>query len=748
MKHRITLPLLLTATALMFSCTTVHNDTSNVSVNVDDKETYVIDESHRLIAGNFTTEKGTTIHFDEYGVDENPSSGLIEIAGFGSICLQTFIDRIYAVRVYSDGEGEYDITAGPTPNSNQYFNRSFKEDGEMFLKNNSQNATLLYFSIFNRKETPLKIKKIEIEYEVVSTDKALKQALNNIRDVDETFDWGRKFNPYSNNSIDPSIIPSNRKVVQIMKESEYPAAPGSYLFGYEVYDTDSAGNARKLLYTKTATLNITGENIRYMDGRQICTFHIPGENGEDKLYYVQGHYGEFDLSSLPEECKTYNWDSPYNDDLYIRNDPHFYPVFNVVGASSSKDGDGCEPVSFTYSYQERGFSMPNPIMEPGYVFGGWYLDRECTMLFDESLPQSGNVTLYAKCIESDTDAKRVYYHKADGSLINRVDYLYDDGSKLMLPSVSDIASEYKEDPSPTYRFNAIVGSSHLGIYKDTYKQNGVVTIEGDKISYDDFKDYDEDIHMYIGDVIKHMEDITTFDFIRKDVEGNNLFLHALTPSTYSAETDFSIPSHDIPYNNWEYDDSKAEKIERTGQFFCTDEKKAYIYDSGTLGGIASYGYANAEMEKPLYGILRHESARKVGRRAFFNRYGLKGTYFPKYAVEFDIEAYANTRFNGLLSLPKTLTKIGDRCFIGSEGISVVCLPKTLKTVGTDAFSRGRYNVTTRSFEGIYPRAKSLIFIYEGSEKDFNALDESTKNEIQQSARKIYFNQDYNTYYGK
>ena len=74
--------------------------------------------------------------------------------------------------------------------------------------------------------------------------------------------------------------------------------------------------------------------------------------------------------------------------------------------------------------------------------------------------------------------------------------------------------------------------------------------------------------------------------------------------------------------------------------------------------------------------------------------------------------------------------------------------KTLKTVGADAFSTGRYNTSTRTFEGIYPRNKSLIFIYEGSEKDFNSLDELTKNEIQQSARKIYFNQDYNTYYGK
>ena len=66
----------------------------------------------------------------------------------------------------------------------------------------------------------------------------------------------------------------------------------------------------------------------------------------------------------------------------------------------------------------------------------------------------------------------------------------------------------------------------------------------------------------------------------------------------------------------------------------------YIVDQGSFNSICSYGYGNKRYEhsKPLQGILRHDSVLRVGRRAFFNRYGLVGTYFPKNATEFTVES--------------------------------------------------------------------------------------------------------------
>lgn len=92
----------------------------------------------------------------------------------------------------------------------------------------------------------------------------------------------------------------------------------------------------------------------------------------------------------------------------------------------------------------------------------------------------------------------------------------------------------------------------------------------------------------------------------------------------------------------------------------------YIVDQGSFNSICSYGYGNKRYEhsKPLQGILRHDSVLRVGRRAFFYRYGLVGTYFPKNATEFAVESYANTTFNDVLLLPKNLQKIGPRAFMG------------------------------------------------------------------------------------
>ena len=82
------------------------------------------------------------------------------------------------------------------------------------------------------------------------------------------------------------------------------------------------------------------------------------------------------------------------------------------------------------------------------------------------------------------------------------------------------------------------------------------------------------------------------------------------------------------------------------------------------------------------------------------------------------ESYSNTMFTGVLQLPKSLTKIGKRAFVGSENIHYVMLPKALTTVEADAFCLGTFNEKTMEFENIHARstaAEKIVFYYEGTE---------------------------------
>ena len=713
--------------------------------------TLTINSNNPLEGGNVSTPGGTNIHFDEYGVNENVGSGLLELAAYGNIALQTYISGIEAVRVESLDGGDFCIAAGATPNSCEFTSPASDGYCEVNLKHGFE-ADLFYFSVHNKTDSPIVLDKIEIDYSCVDEEASLKKTIDNYlcAPIDVEFNYN-PYNPYYGYDIPADKIPANRKLVKTM--TEYPIAPGTYTYGYEVYDTDNVGNARKLLYTRTRTFTIVGCHLQPLDNRKIITFHIPDENGDEKLVFQEIQSGStYDITTIPNECLKYNWDSVYNSFVGI-GDEHYYPVFNVTGISPNKEGDGCLPVYKTYSYLEKGFSMPEPQMKPGYRFGGWYLDQGLTQIFDETKMHPGNLVLYAKCIKTDLDVKIVYYHNEDGSLSNYVDYLTSDDAEITLPEARNIMDLPR--PMIQFRWAIFNGSNYLGIYKQTDSSKGT---EGSKIKYSDFSSYHGNLDAFATDIKEFPDSTWSYELVGKDVEGNNIYQHTMMASSYMSEYDFVIPAVGIyarEDHSYYYDEDEF-TIDRTGQFFVTDEKKAYIYDGGTLNNIASYGYGNINMKKPLSGILRHEGARKVGRRAFFNRYGLKGTYFPKNATEFDIEAYANVTFNRLLALPKGLTKIGDRCFMGSEGIRFVCLPRTIKSIGPNAFAYGTYNSSTRVYENIKNRKggpgeydyEPITFLYEGSESDFNILDDVTKAAITNNASGIIYNFSYNTFYGR
>ncbi len=708
-----------------------------------------INEDNPLIGGNVYNKGGTKIHFDEYGVNENVDGGILELAAYGSISLQTYINGISNVEVWSEQADDkfFYLTIGATPNAAEFTFES--QQGHASLDMNYFEGDCFYFSIHNKTEKPIKIERILISYTCEDLEKGLRTMLDQymIAPRDITYN-GKAHNPYYGD-IPESSIPSNRKVIPTMSKDEYPIAPGRYVYGYEVYDVDSENNPRKLLYTITKEFRIIGTRFNpNPDYHKVLTFHIPDENGNEKLIFQETDDNSYNLANLPSECLQYSWDSPYNIFKYI-GDQHYYPVFRVSGISSMKEGDGCYPVHLTYSYAEKGFEMPDPAMKPGYQFGGWYLDQELNELYDPSKMYPGNLVLYAKCIETDLDIKRIYYHYEDGSLANRVDYLTSDDAKLTLPeaaSFMDLPRTY--DP---FYWSITCGNRNLGIFKQDVPSTGY---QGDKIKYTDFSKYPGDVHAYATEAKRIPLYDWTFDLFTVDGDRNNVFQHRLMSTKYEADKDFVIPGYAVRQrDNTEYhDQADSFTVDRLGQFFMTDEKKAAIVDGGTLKTISSYGYGNIEMRKPLGGILRHESVKEVGRRAFFNRYGLKGTYFPKNATEFDIEAYANVTFDRILTLPKTLTKIGDRCFLGSQNIEFVCLPRSIKTIGRNAFAYATYNKNTRVYENITDRTvpgnTAITFLYEGSEKDFNKLDEVTKDAIKNNAYKIVYNYDYSTYYGR
>ena len=84
----------------------------------------------------------------------------------------------------------------------------------------------------------------------------------------------------------------------------------------------------------------------------------------------------------------------------------------------------------------------------------------------------------------------------------------------------------------------------------------------------------------------------------------------------------------------------------------------------------------------------------------------------------------------------------------STNIHHVFLPSSIEEIGKGAFSIASYNEAKGEFENIKYRddANKIVFYYEGTEKDFNLLDEKTRLEITNNASKIIYEMKYNPCY--
>lgn len=704
----------------------------------------VWDQSTHLDGGNITS-KGVLFHFDERSVNEKPDSCFAEIGAYGALYLSNYVPGICEVKVElihtTEYEGEVILGVSSTPNNVEKFDLYSVTSASITV-----DADMPYFSIHNRADNVLKINKVYIMYnEPISDPEGPLKEILKLDDIDVNYDKDHPVRPYDQNSS--LTIPNNRHVQQIGPD-EYNE-PGEYTIGYEVYNKNDDGTPKKMLYSVTSLLKIRGA----ANNKHLAIFHL-----EDKKVVLEvGDSMKVDISSN-DELASYNWNNSFNDfNSPFTKDRDFYPTYNAVGVPSQKNGDGCYPVSARFTALDKVVEMPDPTTKPGYKFAGWYMDHACTQVFDPEGGYNSNITLYAKCIQETRNFRKVYYYDYDGTFLNRLDLLYDD-EDMTLPTFDEVGSTLIDWAGVGRMYSLNSGANRVTMLRPAgeypaWEAGGTFHYDGDKLTNELANKVPNDIKLTVSRFELYDRGPANFTRFFKDDEQNYAISGFKMDDTVH-EGDRLLPCRYINFVDEEgcFDYDNYQDPSRSGEYLITDAIYGNILDQGSYTSINSLAYANAHKEhsKPLEGILRHELVLKVGRRAFFNRYGMTGTYFPRNARTFDNESYANTMFTGVLQLPKTLTKIGARAFIGSENIHYVMLPKGITSIGENAFALGTFNESTMEFENIQVRseeADKITFYYEGSELDFQKLDEQTRYEITRNGRVIY-NASYNVYYGK
>ena len=740
-KDRLFISSIISLLALssLIGCGSNHNDTINDEYNI------IWDSSVHLDGGDIVSND-VHFHFDERSVNETPSDCFVEIGAYGALYLTSYVPGIAKVRVdaviTTEYIGEFILGQSATPNNVEHFN--LYSSTYDFIDVTSDTP---YFSIHNRADNVLKIKSVSILYEKPETDNdAVLRQLLKLDDIETTYDKDHPVRPYDQNkSLE---VPANRIIEHIGPE-EY-TEPGEYKIGYEVYTKNDDGTRKKLLFSVTSMLKIHGT----ANDKHLAIFHL-----EDKNIILEvPAYGQVYITNNKELC-VYNWENSFNDFVNpMLKDRDFYPTYNAVGVPSAKNGDGCYPVSARFTALDKVVIMPDPTTKPGYKFAGWYMDHDCTKPFDPLGRYNSNLTLYAKCIEETRSFRKVYYYDYDDTFLNRVDLLYDD-QDLTLPTFEEVGSTLPDYAGVSKMYALSSGANRVamlrpeGDYPSWIQEGATDHYDGDKLTNELASKVPGDIKLTVSRYELYENGPAAFTRVFEDSEENYAISGFKSDDTVH-DGDRILSGRYIFYNSEKerYDYDVYGDPTWGGDYLICDAVYGNIMDQGSYTSISTHAYANMHKDhaKPLEGILRHESVLKVSRRAFFNRYGMKGTYFPRNARTFEIESYANTMFTGILQLPKSLTKIGKRAFMGSENIQCVMLPKSLTTVEEGAFSLGTFDEETMSFTNIRARSEEkdkITFYYEGNSEEFNKLDEATRNEITSNGKVIY-NATYNVYYGK
>ncbi|MCI5745944.1 MAG: InlB B-repeat-containing protein, partial [Erysipelotrichaceae bacterium] len=165
---------------------------------------------------------------------------------------------------------------------------------------------------------------------------------------------------------------------------------------YTISYTDNGGTT---IATKPATYNVETE-----------TFYLPVM--EKTGYTFNGWYTTSDFSDEP--ITLISQGSYGNINLYAKFTVNTYTISYDIGYSTNAivtfdknyEGSIDSTVELT---QGDNLDYPSIPTRSGYLFAGWYLDKDCSTLFDFEGTISTDLTLYAKWNEVNPSAYGTYY---------------------------------------------------------------------------------------------------------------------------------------------------------------------------------------------------------------------------------------------------------------------------------------------------------------------------------------------------
>ncbi len=143
------------------------------------------------------------------------------------------------------------------------------------------------------------------------------------------------------------------------------------------------------------TTDVSGcESTEVTGGKKLSSLPTPtAKDGYD-----------FDGWYLDKECtKAFDISTPINEDTTLY--AHWTTPLTITKYLNNVDGEET-PTTQSAQYN-RAPTIETPTKE-GYVFAGWYTDKELTQPFDATAPLTTNVTLYAK-YEDESEFKGSYY---------------------------------------------------------------------------------------------------------------------------------------------------------------------------------------------------------------------------------------------------------------------------------------------------------------------------------------------------
>jgi len=371
----------------------------------------------------------------------------------------------------------------------------------------------------------------------------------------------------------------------------------------------------------------------------------------------------------------------------------------------------------------------------GYVFSGWYLDSNCTILFNDGDLITGNATLYAKYIKSTIDVSSYTFNKSNNTAV-------------VTGSIS-----------PVNEVVAIPGTVTYG--GETYFVTGVMSnitdVEvrelyiGNNVKYlsNNFAAFNSDLQkVYIGASLTSISEgafencinlqdvvfatnsnlqtiekmafyysgITSIDLPETLTEiGDYAFysanLHTINlPRNVNYVGEFAFAS--MPYLENVHINAKLDTI--SNYAFAYNNKLSNLEIMGTVTSIGQYAFAESRAASTIY---LNEGVEVVDDFAFYNknvqyiyfpssvRYIGKGVVTEKYsyiniALSQDNSIYDNReRFNGIIEtaidkvivasanseLPYTIKTIGDSAYLDNSFLQTIVMSEKVEKVEANAF---------------------------------------------------------------